>query len=123
TGALAMDGGAVVVELQRHADDVVAFRLQQRRSHGGIDASRHRDDHTRVLRPAFEVEAVEHRDCFRARRLPWRQISVQASTLVRSPAYYKTSGADSHGRAATWQFLPGAPAMGSPRRRPTTRRY
>ena len=60
-GALAMGGGAVVVELQRHADDVVALGLQQRRGDRGIDAARHGDDHAGVLRPTFEIEAVEHR--------------------------------------------------------------
>jgi hypothetical protein len=32
-GALAACGGAVVIELQRHADDVVAFIGEQRRRH------------------------------------------------------------------------------------------
>ena len=59
-GALAMGGGAVVVELQRDADDVVAFGLQQRRRHRRIDAAGHRDDDTGVLRPAGQIEAVEH---------------------------------------------------------------
>ena len=60
TGALAMGRGAVVVELQRHADDVVALGLEQRRRHRGIDAARHGDDHAGVLRPAFEIEGVQH---------------------------------------------------------------
>ena len=55
-----MHGGAMVVELQRDADDVVAVVLEERGRHGGIDAARHGDDDARVLRPAFEIEAVEH---------------------------------------------------------------
>ena len=49
-GALAVHGGAVVVELQRDADDVVALALQQRRDDRGIDAARHGDDDARRRR-------------------------------------------------------------------------
>src|SRR3954466_14948054 len=59
-GALAMGRRAMVVKLQRDADDVVAFRLQQRSRRGRIDAAGHRDDDPRVLRTAFEIETVEH---------------------------------------------------------------
>ena len=59
-GALAVGRGAVVVELQRHADDVIALGLEQRGRHRGIDAAGHGDDDTGVLRAAFEVEAVWH---------------------------------------------------------------
>ena len=60
-GALAVSGRTVVVELQRHADDVVALGLEQRRGHRGIDAAGHRDDHPRRFRPPFQFEAVAHR--------------------------------------------------------------
>ena len=40
-GALAMGGGAVIVELQRDADDIVALALEQGRDDGRIDAARH----------------------------------------------------------------------------------
>ena len=59
-GALAVGGGAVVVKLQGHADDVVALRLEQRGRDRGIDAAGHGDDDPRVLRTALRVEAVEH---------------------------------------------------------------
>jgi len=59
-GALAMGRRAVVVKLQRHADDVIALSLQQRSRDRGIDAARHGDDDPRILRPAFDIEAVEH---------------------------------------------------------------
>ena len=59
-GALAVRGRAMVVELQRHADDVVALGLEQRGRDRGVDAARHRDDDARVLRTALRVEAVEH---------------------------------------------------------------
>ncbi len=53
-GALAVGRRAVVVELQRDADHVVALGLEQRRRHRRIDAARHRDDDAGVLRPAVE---------------------------------------------------------------------
>ena len=59
-GALAVGRGAVVVELQRHADDVVALGLEQRGRHRGVDAAGHGDDDAGVLRPAVEIEGVAH---------------------------------------------------------------
>jgi hypothetical protein len=64
-GTFAVGRGAMVVELQRDADDVVALGLEQRRRDRGIDATRHGDDHTGVPRRAFDVEGVEHCGCFR----------------------------------------------------------
>src|SRR6185437_2943590 len=58
--ALAMGRRAMVVELQRDADDVVTLRLQQRRRHRGIDAARHGDNHAGVLGTAFEIKTVTH---------------------------------------------------------------
>ena len=60
-GALPVRRRAVVVELQRDADDVIALRLEQRGRHRRVDAARHRDDDAGVLRPALRIEAVEHR--------------------------------------------------------------
>src|SRR5260221_8756718 len=68
-GTLAMGRRAMVVELQRDADDVVALGLEQRRRDPGIDATRHCDDHAGVLRRAFEIEAVGHLRLFPARTL------------------------------------------------------
>jgi len=59
-GALAVRGRTMIVKLQRDADDVVTFRLQQRGRHGRIDAAGHGDNDARVLRTAFEVQTVEH---------------------------------------------------------------
>jgi len=42
--ALAVRRFAVIVELHRHADDVVAFGREQRRRDRRIDAARHRDN-------------------------------------------------------------------------------
>jgi hypothetical protein len=40
-GALLLDGGAVIVKLQRDADHVIAFGLQHRSHNGAVDAARH----------------------------------------------------------------------------------
>ncbi len=58
-GALAVGRRAMVVELHRHADDVVAFARQQRRGDARIDAARHRDDDAGVLGGLGQPEAVE----------------------------------------------------------------
>ena len=49
---------AVIVELQRDAEDVVALVLEERRHHRGIHAARHCHDHPAGTRRASEVEAV-----------------------------------------------------------------
>jgi len=48
--SLAVYRGAVIVELQRHADDVVALLLEEGRRHRRVDAARHRDDDAGLLR-------------------------------------------------------------------------
>src|SRR5579871_1676211 len=60
-GALAMGRGAMVVKLQRDADNVIALRLQQRSRRRRIDAAGHGDDDPGVLRTAFEFKTVKHR--------------------------------------------------------------
>ena len=70
-GALAMRRRAVIVELQRDADDVVALALQQRGHDGGIDAARHGDDDARFGRRLLESQTVE--GAVRSRRKRWRK--------------------------------------------------
>ncbi len=79
-GALAVGRLAMVVELQGDADDVVALGLEQRRGDRGIDAARHGDHHAGVLRPAFDIEAVEH--CFHPGRGPNWGKSRAGDTLL-----------------------------------------
>ena len=63
----AMRGGAVIVELQRHADGVVAGMLHQRRGDGGIDAARHRDDDAGSVAPAWQIKIdVDHQELLRS---------------------------------------------------------
>src|SRR6516164_333349 len=88
-GTLAMGRGAMVVELQRDADDVVALGLEQRRRDRGIDATRHGDDHAGGLRRAFEVEAVEHLRLFPARTLRGPRADVERRGLTAP--YYRHS--------------------------------
>src|SRR5262249_17469225 len=60
TGTLTMDRGAVIVELQGDADDIVTLCLEQGGGHRRVDAPRHGDDDARILRSAVEIEAIEH---------------------------------------------------------------
>ena len=59
-GAFAVGGGAMVVELQRDADHVIAGIGQQRRCHRGIHAAGHRNDDARVGGPSLDVESIQH---------------------------------------------------------------
>ena len=61
-GALAVGRGAMIVELKRDADHVIAGFRQQRRRNRGIDAARHGDDNARVGRPPLDIETVVHGD-------------------------------------------------------------
>ena len=60
TGAGAVHGGAMVVELQGDADDVIALGLEQRRSDRGIHPARHGNDHARFRRATFDIQTVAH---------------------------------------------------------------
>ena len=71
-GALAVRRRAVVVELQRHADDVIALGLEQRSGHRRVDAARHGDDDAGVLRAAVDIEAVGHGSGHGASYYRWR---------------------------------------------------
>ena len=57
--ALAMRRRAVVVELHRQADDIIALARQQRRDDAGIDAARHRDDDARIGRGLRQAQRIE----------------------------------------------------------------
>jgi hypothetical protein len=57
--AFAVGRRAVVEELERDANDVIALLGQQRRRHRGIDAARHRHHHPRLRRRSFEIERVQ----------------------------------------------------------------
>ncbi len=58
-GALAMRRLAVIVELQRHADDVIALVAEQRGDDARVHAARHRHDDAGVARRLGQIEAVE----------------------------------------------------------------
>ena len=59
TGALAMRRFAVVVELHRHADDVVALGGEHGRGDGRIDAARHRHDDAGLRRRLAQAKAIQ----------------------------------------------------------------
>ena len=56
--AFFLRSGAGIVELQRHADDVIAFALEQRGGDGGIHATGHGNDHAGVARVLRKSKAV-----------------------------------------------------------------
>ncbi len=58
-GALAPDGGAVIVELERDADDLVPRASAERRHNRRVDAARH-GDHDAAARAALR-QIVRHR--------------------------------------------------------------
>ena len=62
-GARPVRGLAMIVELHRHADDVIALALQHSGDDRGIDPARHRDDNPIVFGATRKVEAVEHGCC------------------------------------------------------------
>src|SRR6185437_7381634 len=86
-GTLAPGRGAMVVELQRDADDIVTGAREQRRDDRRIDPARHRHDDAVVGRVAGEVDIVE-----RAHRLyvaalsPIRQKSASRRLAVANDA-------------------------------------
>ena len=59
TRALARRRLAMIVELQRDADDVVAFRPQQGRDDRGIDPAGHGHHHAGIGWPAREIKTVQ----------------------------------------------------------------
>ena len=59
-GALAMGRLAMVVELERDADDVIALAGEEAGNHRGIDATGHRDDDARVLGALGKIKRVHH---------------------------------------------------------------
>lgn len=59
-GAFPVGGLAVVVELQRHPDDVIALALQEPRHDRRIHAAGHGDDDPGLFRTARQIERVEH---------------------------------------------------------------
>ena len=61
---------AMIVKLQRHADDVIALGREQRGGDGRIDPARHRNHDAGVLRTAVETERIEHDDRGLG-RTPW----------------------------------------------------
>ncbi len=67
-GALAMRCRAVIVKLQRDADDVVAGVRQDRGGDRGIDATGHGDNHARRRRRSLDVEQVRSHAAVPGRR-------------------------------------------------------
>ncbi len=97
-GALAMLCGAVVVQLERDADDLVALFLEQGGNDRRIDAARHGDDNPCLLRGLRQVEAVERRIARWRCNLTHRRHSVTSNRSYGDghPALAAQSGGAGH---------------------------
>ena len=90
-GALAMGRGAVIVKLQRDADDVVSGVGQKRRGDRGIDAARHGDDDARRRWPPLDIERVQiHAHYYKRRPTapPWSDRVGKTCRPSASPAAF-----------------------------------
>jgi len=67
-----VDGRAMIIELQRDADDIVALTRQHRGDHGGIDAPRHRRHDARFAGRLGEAQTIQVLGIEGA-RLCWRE--------------------------------------------------
>ena len=84
---------AMVVELQRDADHVVAgFALSSAAVTDEIDAARHGDDDARVGRPALDVETVVHGNVKVPSRRPIARLWF-APMVAATAQYYKRRSA------------------------------
>ena len=73
-----MGGGAMVVELERDADDIVALALEQGCDDGRIHAARHGDDDAGLRGIGRKVECVEHVSVQRRRSRRLTRVRVKA---------------------------------------------
>jgi hypothetical protein len=80
-GALTMSGRAMIVKLQRDADDVIALGLQQGSRHRRVDAAGHGDNDPDVLWTAFEVQTVEHDSGHRCDRERLKRLRSEIKAL------------------------------------------
>src|SRR5262245_45198302 len=57
--ALLLGGAALVIQLKRHADDIVALALEQRRNNGRIHAARHRRNDAGRARRLVKSKSID----------------------------------------------------------------
>src|ERR1700732_3521045 len=67
TGSFAVNRRAMVIKLQRHADNLVALLLEKSGHYRGVATTRHPDDHPRLRRGLIETETIGIFDPFRRR--------------------------------------------------------
>ena len=117
--AAPLHGRAVVVELQRHADHVVALLVQQRRRHRRIHAARHRHDHAHAGRIAAGEEGGMAGRVMAAHVVEWAGRSSKAPPgKVRSTrrcnleVHQGSFGAHLHGTFRSRSATPTSPVAG-----------
>jgi hypothetical protein len=57
-GAGAVDGSAMVVELQRNTENVIALALEKASHNGAVDAAGHGDDNACIFRLLVKIQCV-----------------------------------------------------------------
>ena len=58
-GPFAVNGGAMIIELQGNAEHIITLCVQQGGNHAGVDAAGHSHHHARVFRGFGQTETVE----------------------------------------------------------------
>jgi hypothetical protein len=53
-----MYGGSMIVKLERHANHIIAFAMQETGDNGRIHAARHRHNDAGILWTPWEIETV-----------------------------------------------------------------
>lgn len=61
TGAGAMYGGAMVIELQRDAERIITLPLQNTGDDRAVDTARHGDDDAGIFRPLVKIQCIHGR--------------------------------------------------------------
>ena len=85
--ALAAGRNAMVVELKRDADDLVALSGQKRRHDRRVDAARHGDDHAGLRRRLRQTESVDGNGHGRASSLYGREIEGEPQAFLIRASY------------------------------------
>ena len=79
-----MHGRTVVVQLQRDAQNIIAFLFEKTGDNGRIHTARHGNDHTGILRLLVKIERVHGlvSDCAQRRRVKRSQAASLARSLI-----------------------------------------
>ena len=101
-----MNGGAMIIKLQRHADDIITGLRDKAGNHGRIDAAGHRNDDTLLVARSWKFKInrhVWHRD----NRLKPAQIGcARLKRRISSILQHETDNIVNHLRLARFTHFP-----------------